>query len=499
MTKTRTSGILLHITSLPSRFGIGDLGPGAFRFADFLKKAKQSYWQILPLNPPASFNSPYSSMSAFAGNTLLISPELLYRDGLLAKKDIKDAPAFPETAVDYRAVSACKSRVLNTACERFFSRPKPSSYERFCRTNRSWLEDFAMFVALREHFPNRPWPDWPIRLRDRNKQTLKSLKSQLQDKVKRQKFLQYIFFKQWLSLKAHCRRLGIKIIGDVPMYVAYDSADVWANPQIFKLTKTKQPRVVSGVPPDDFSKTGQLWGTPVYAWDVLKRSRYRWWIDRIEHNLKLFDAVRLDHFCGFASYYEVPAGEKTAVKGKWVPGPREHFFNALIKRRAHLPLIAEDLGIITPKVIKLRDRFGLAGTKVLLFAFADPSRRGANPHLPHTFVRNCVVYTGTHDTNTARGWFESQAKRKEKQRLFACLGRKVSARQIHWELIRLAMASVGNVVIVPLQDVLGLRGQARMNRPGTAHGNWRWRFTWPQLKPSAIKKLAEMTKTYTRV
>lgn len=499
MIKKRASGILLHITSLPSRFGIGDLGPAAFRFADFLKKAKQSYWQVLPLNPPvgATSGSPYTSRSAFAGNTLLISPELLYRDGRLTKKEIQSAPSLADTAVDYRAVAAYKDKLLSIAYERFAESGKSRKYEQSGRLpDAAWLEDFATFLALRQHFGGRSWCDWPSPVRDRKPQALKGLKSQLRQTIDKQKFLQYVFSRQWLSLRNYCNKLGIRIIGDVPFYVAYDSADVWTNPQNFKLNKAKKPRMVCGVPPDYFSATGQLWGNPAYDWNTLKKARYHWMVQRIRHNLKLFDILRLDHFRGFAACWEVPATEKTAVKGKWVPGPKEDFFNTLVRDLGALPMIAEDLGFITPEVTELLDKFQLPGMKVLLFGFGQSC--GANPHLPHNFEKNCVVYTGTHDNNTIRGWFQNEAKRKDKQRLFDYLGRGVPDGRAHTELIRLAMASVAQLVILPLQDVLGLGQDARMNRPAARRGNWRWRFTQRQLTPSIIKKLAEMTKTYGR-
>jgi 4-alpha-glucanotransferase len=498
MIEKRASGILLHITSLPSRFGIGDIGPGACRFAEILKRACQSYWQILPLNPPARGSySPYYVMSSFAGNVCLISPELLCRDGLLTRDELKDIPRFSARQVNYPAVVACKRRLLARAYQRFAGRAQQSSYEQFCRANAYWLEDFAAFSALRQHFGSQSWLDWPKSVRDRDKDELKAMSFKLRDRIDRQKFLQFVFFQQWQALREHCRQLGIRLIGDIPIYVSHDSADVWANPEIFKLSASKKPRVVAGVPPDDFSRTGQLWGNPVYDWASLRKRGYGWWVRRLKHSFGLYDIVRLDHFCGFVSYCEVPAGDGTAARGRWVPGPGAHFFGAIGRRLGPLPVMAEDLGIVTPAVKQLISQLGIPGTKVLLFAFGDSG--GTSPYLPHNFVRNCVVYTGTHDTNTVRGWFEGQAGRAEKHRLLNYLGRSVSPPQVHWALIQLAMASVAELAITPLQDVLGLGAQARMNRPGTTRGNWKWRFMWEQLKPAVVNRLARLTNTYGRV
>lgn len=504
----RASGILLHITSLPSKCGIGDFGPEACHFADLLVRAKQSYWQVLPLTPliPSPPYSPYNGLSAFAGNTLLISPELLYRQSLLTRKDIQRAspnalfrqarPAFPKTRVDYRLAISYKTKLLHIAFERFKTMPRRPDYKLFCLKNKSWLDNFATFVALRQHFWPRLWCNWPAELRDRKKQALKSIKTQLKDTINREKFFQYLFFKQWLALKCYCNQRGIRIIGDIPIYVAFDSADVWAHPKIFKLTGKKKPRVVGGVPPDFFSRSGQLWGNPIYDWQVLKNTGYPWWIRRVEHNLTLFDIVRLDHFRGFVAYWQVPADKKTAKSGKWVKGPKEDFFNKLFRRFPSKPIIVEDLGHITRDVIALIEKFQLPCMKILQFAFGGDSV--TNSHCLHNHVKNCVVYTGTHDNNTIRGWFEKEAKPKQKKKLFDYLGRKVPASQVHWELIRLAMSSVGNLTIIPIQDVLGLGEQGRMNRPGTVEGNWSWRLRPNQITTPTIRKLAKLTQTYGR-
>lgn len=496
--QARASGILLHVTSLPSRYGIGDFGPEAYHFADFLVRAKQSYWQMLPLTPPISGPpySPYNCLSAFAGNTLFISPELLYRQGLLAKKDIQHRPTFPEGCVDYRLVATYKAKLLNLAFERFKAGPREPDYELFCSKNRSWLNSFAGFVALRQHFQPRLWWDWPKELRDRNKKTLRAIGTQLRDTIEKEKFLQYLFFKQWFALKHYCNERGIQIIGDIPIYVAYDSADVWAHANIFKLTSTKKRRALAGVPPDFFSRKGQLWGNPIYDWRALKNTGYSWWIQRIRHNLTLFDIVRLDHFRGFVEYWQVPAGHKTAKDGKWVKGPKADFFNKLFRAFPAKPVIVEDLGDITKEVRALAKKFQLPCMKVLQFAFdGNPA---TNPHCLGNHVENCAVYTGTHDNNTARGWFEKEARQRQKKRLFDYLGRKVPASRVHWEMIRLAMTSVGNLVIIPMQDVLGLGQKARMNRPGTVEGNWSWRLEPRQITAPTIRKLAKLTQTYGR-
>lgn len=497
--KKRSSGILLHITSLPSQYGIGDLGPSAYKFADFLVRAKQSYWQVLPLNPPAIRipHSPYNSLSAYAGNPLLINPQFLHRQGLLTRKEIQDTPAFGASRVDYQLVIPYKTKLLNTAYERFKSMPEEPHYRRFCLDNASWLEDFATFVTLREHFGPVLWCDWPAEFGDRNNITQKSWNPKLQDTVNREKFLQYQFFNQWFALKRYCNERGIKIIGDIPIYVSFDSADVWANPHFFKLTGRKKTRVVSGVPPDFFNKTGQLWGNPVYDWQTLKKTGYSWWFQRIRHNLMLFDVVRIDHFRGFITYWQVPAGHKTAAKGRWVRAPKEDFFKKLFRYFPSRPIIVEDLGHITPAVRAFIEKLQLPGMRILLFGFEADMAKNIHSHRNH--VKNCVVYTGTHDCNTIRGWFEKEANPEQKERLFDYLGRKVSIAELHWELIQLAMSSVANLAIIPMQDILGLGEEARMNRPGTAaKGNWTWRLGRQQTTPSIISKLKKMTEVSNR-
>jgi len=497
--KERSSGILCHITSLPSRYGIGDLGPAAYQFIDFLTQAKQRYWQVLPLNPPAmeSPHSPYNCLSAFAGSGLLISPELLYRKGFLTRSQIRDIPLFNPSKVNFRQVIPRKTKLLRAAYERFKSKPADERYSRFCRENSNWLDDFAVYTVLRRHLGTGWWCDWPERFRDKDKFEAGFLNAQLQDAIEAEKFIQYTFFSQWFALKRYCKERGIGIIGDMPIYVSFDSADVWANPHFFKLNKSKKPRFVSGCPPDIFNKKGQLWGHPVYDWQALKKAGFSWWLQRARHNLELFDVVRIDHFRGLVAYWQVPAGHKTAIKGTWIKAPKEDFFAKLLERFPAPTIIVEDLGHITPAVRAFVDKLGLAGMKILLFGFGtDPDSK---VHIPENHVKNCVVYTGNHDTNTVRGWFEQDADQRQKKRLFDYLGGKVDTGQLHWALIELASASVAKLAIIPIQDVLGLGADARMNRPGTSdETNWTWRFNWHRITDKTINRLKHTTEAYRR-
>ena len=495
----RGSGILLHITSLPSPFGIGDLGMNARGFVDFLAKTGQSYWQILPLNLtcPAYGNSPYSNFSAFAGNSVLISPELMAKAGLLKRPEIKDPPVFSARRADYKKVIAYKNRLFDLAFKRNIGKLSDSKeFRAFCRKNAHWLDDFALFISIKKSLNGIEWCDWPKGLRDRKKGPLKDASVKLKDNILREKFLQYIFFKQWSSLKKYCDTKNIKIIGDIPIYVNYDSSDVWANPGIFSLGRDKKPVFVAGVPPDYFSSTGQLWGHPLYKWDALKRSGYEWWLKRIEHNLKEFHLFRLDHFRGFVGYWKVDAKEETAMHGEWVKAPAVDFFNAVMKRFPNISIIAEDLGVITPDVRAVMKRFGFPGMKVLLFAFGEDFE--TNPYAPHNHIKNCLLYTGTHDNNTVRGWFKNETTAEDKERISKCLGRKVTERTVHWEFVRLAMMSVADTVIIPMQDILGLGEKQRMNLPASTKGNWEWRLLEKQLSPELIRKLKAVTEHYGR-
>jgi 4-alpha-glucanotransferase len=494
----RGSGILLHLSSLPSSFGIGDLGPWAYRFGEFLAEARQSYWQILPLNPtaPVYANSPYLSTSAFACNPLFISPELLLKDDLLLRDELSSSAEFTPGKVNYEAVHYHKNLLLARAFERFQEREKPPEYERFCREQSYWLEDFALFKALKTRYGGKVWSDWSPDLRDRRPEALQSARQELSRGLEREKFLQYIFFQQWSALKSFCNQRGIQIIGDIPIYVNYDSSDVWVHPELFKLDEQKKPYVVAGVPPDYFSATGQLWGNPVYEWEVLKERNYEWWIQRTAHNLMLFDLVRIDHFRGLVAFWEVPAMETTAVHGRWTEAPAMDFFSHVIKKFPHLPVIAEDLGIITPDVEEVMKYFRLPGMKVLLFAFGQDLP--TNPYIPHNLPRDCVAYTGTHDNNTVRGWFEQEATPDEKKNVRLYLGREVAIEDLSWELIRLLMMSATNTTIFPMQDILGLGEEARMNRPSTQKGNWEWRLSSDQMAPAVAYRLREMAEIYGR-
>ncbi len=496
---TRASGILQHITALPSPFGIGDMGPGAYRFADYLQSAKQSYWQVLPLNPTdqACGNSPYSSISAYAGNTLLISPQILIHEGLLNAADVADNPGFPANRCDYAAASAYKERILDLSYDHFKrSGSHRGACEQFCDEQKGWLDDYALYVVAKKYHSGIVWGEWDKNLRDRQAKALRRINTDFRDSVEREKYLQYIFFKQWQDLKTYCNERGIALIGDIPIYVSYDSADVWTNTEIFKLADDRKPEYVAGVPPDYFSRTGQLWGNPVYRWDMLKKNKFRWWLQRIDHNLQLFDVLRIDHFRGFVAYWEVPAAETTAVNGTWVEASARAFFTSLKKSFPDVSLIAEDLGIITPDVHQVMDEFGFPGMKVLQFAFSEDLPE--HPYLPHNYRRNCIVYTGTHDNNTSRGWFESEASADDRQRLFRYCGRELSAADVPAELIRLAMMSAADTVIIPLQDVLALGEEARMNRPSTARDNWEWRLLPEQLQAPAGDFLQQFTRMYGR-
>jgi len=470
----------------------------AYRFVDFLADSKQSFWQILPLNPtdPAHYNSPYHSSSAFACSPLLISPEMMIHDDLLRKEDLQSSPDFPAEQVDFRSVIGFKDTLFSEAYERFRRKKSDHEYERFCSENAYWLEDFVLFVALKSHFGGKAWNEWPRDLRDREPAAIQSAKAELGEKVEKARFLQYLFFKQWNSLKRYCNQRDIQVIGDIPIYVNFDSVDLWAHPELFKLDEEKRPYAVAGVPPDYFSETGQLWGNPLYQWDALRESGYEWWVQRIEQTIKLYDFVRIDHFRGLVAYWEVPATEETAINGKWTEAPVMDFFNHLTRKFPYLPIIAEDLGVITPDVREVMDHFELPGMKLLLFAFGEDLP--TNPYIPHNLPRNCVAYTGTHDNNTVKGWFEKETTPEDRKRLFRYLGREVPVGKLHWELIRLVTMSVADTVIFPMQDILGLGEEARMNRPATLEGNWRWRVSADLLTPDLARRFREITEIYGR-
>jgi 4-alpha-glucanotransferase len=494
----RTNGILLSITSLPSPYGIGDFGPESSHFVDFLARARQGFWQILPLNQidPDSDISPYHSLSAFALNTLFISPELLVRDGLVSRKELESQPLSRDVEADYVSALATRRRLFPAALESFKKSKEKSRYDRFCEENAFWLEDFALFASFRGQFQGESWSDWPAEYRDRRPEALAAFRRESAEEIEKEKFLQYTAHSQWMSLKEYAHTKKVYFIGDLPIYVDYDSADVWSHPELFKLDEDKKPMVVAGVPPDYFSVTGQLWGNPIYDWNVHKESRYDWWSRRLAKALSLYDVVRIDHFRGLVGYWEVPSSEPTAVNGRWVEAPAVDFFSELQRRFLTLPIIAEDLGLITPDVREVLRQFGFPGMKVLLFAFGEDNP--GNPYLPHNYEKNCVAYTGTHDNNTARGWFEREAGEEQRRRVFRYLGREVPLEEIHWALIRLIMASAADTVIIPLQDALGLGEEARMNRPATDEGNWLWRLLPGQADEALAQKLADITEVYGR-
>lgn len=498
MLQSRANGVLLHISSLPSAYGIGDLGPEAHRWVDFLSESKQAFWLVLPLNPTTADNqnSPYQATSAFAGNPLFISPSALLDEGLLTRDDLERTPPGSGDRVDYPRVISEKRRLLEAAYQRFRSAGPPRDFGVFCDRNSHWLNDFAVFAALTERFPETGWTGWPPALRDRDRPDLDRIVGELRDSIERVKFQQYFFDKQWYELKRYANERDIRIIGDMPFYVGFESADVWSRAGLFKLDESKRRRFVAGVPPDVFSETGQLWGNPVYDWSEHTKTGYAWWVSRFERNLELFDVVRIDHFRGFAAYWEVPGDRSDATDGKWVESPGADIFRTLLEHHRRPPLIAEDLGTITPDVRELMDTFGFPGMKVILFAFDGDT--SSNPYSLHNHVPNSVLFTGTHDNNTVRGWFDEEATAEQKKSLSAYLGYLPAASEVHRDLIRLAMMSVCKLAIIPMQDVLGLGGEARMNRPAVAAGNWEWRLGKGQTTSDLAAELAGLADIYGR-
>ncbi len=502
----RSSGILLHPTSLPGPHGIGDLGDAAYRFIDFLIETKQQLWQVLPLGPTGYGDSPYQCFSAFAGNSLLISLDRLQIAGYLHESDLSDVPDFPQQKVDYSWVINYKTKKLRLAFQRFKANIEHNTEFQSFEQQARWLEDFALFMALKEHHNGRPWVEWPKNLVRRDPEAIRLARNELAEAILYQKFLQWAFFSQWRELKQAANNSGIQIIGDIPIFVAHDSADVWANPDLFYLDENGNPTIVAGVPPDYFSATGQRWGNPLYRWDVMAQRGYRWWIDRFRSMLELVDIIRIDHFRGFEAYWAIPAEEETAVKGEWVKGPGAPFFEAILNaiEGDELPLIAENLGVITPEVEALRTQFNLPGMRILVFAFSSGPD---NPFLPHNYDANTVVYTGTHDNETVVGWFfrkdttgtTEDPSQLEGERNYARQYAKVLVdEEIHWDLIRLALSSVANTALIPLQDVLGLDNSARMNYPSSLGGNWQWRYAESQINDEIKRRLRELTEVYGR-
>jgi 4-alpha-glucanotransferase len=490
MFANRSSGILMHPTSLPSRGGIGDLGPAAYDFVNWLAAARQTLWQVLPFGPVGYGNSPYSCTSAFAGNVLMISLERLVERGYLDPAQLSDLPDGKER-VDFESVRALKLPLLREAARNFLQIARGAQrepYDTFCSENRWWLEDYALFSVLREHFGDHPWNSWPEDIVRRTPEALSQLRADLKDQLSLECFLQFAFFEQWKALRAYCADRGIRIIGDVAIFVSYDSADVWTHPDIFRLHEDLSPEFVAGVPPDAFSDTGQRWGNPLYNWEALKSRGYDWWIQRMRWAVETCDIVRLDHFRGFEAYWEIPADEPTAVNGHWTAGPNDDLFRALRNALGKLPFIAEDLGYITPEVCALRKKLDIPGMKVMQFGFGN---RGAHIYLPHMFTIDSVVYTGTHDNNTTVGWWDSDANEMEKRCAIEYLGKADDG--IHWAFIRAAFASVAILAVIPVQDVLGLPGDARMNIPSKPGGNWSWRLRDGMLTPELASKLASLT------
>jgi 4-alpha-glucanotransferase len=492
VTADRRSGVLLHPTSLPGPHGVGDLGPRAFEFLDWLQEAGQALWQVLPLGPTALGNSPYTAASAFAGSPALLSPELLVEDGVLSAGDLADAPSFTPGRVDYGAVQEWKAGLLRSAWESG-ARPSGSSIDSFSRApeQQPWLDDWVLYAALKRRFGGDSWLGWPADLRQRNPEALARAREELAEEIGYQRFLQLLFSRQWANVRAAATERDVALLGDLPIYVGLDSADVWSHQELFDLDDSGRPRHVAGVPPDAFTETGQLWGNPLFDWERHRQSGFRWWIDRVKTALTSTDLLRLDHFRGFAGFWSVPAGDETAEGGEWVAGPGAELFSALERELGELPLVAEDLGVITEDVHQLRRELGLPCMRVLEFGFGDPE----SPHLPHNLERDTVLYTGTHDNDTLVGWY-AELDCELQQEVLTYTGGEVA--ELHWSLIRLAMTSVAETVIVPIQDVLGLGAEARMNRPGEPSGNWEWRLTETPGAEEA-ERLRELTRASGRL
>ncbi len=491
----RSSGVLLHPTSLPSRYGIGDLGENAYRFVDWLQSAGQSVWQILPLGPTSYGDSPYQTLSAFAGNPNLISLDKLVEEGWLNANELQNVPDFPATHVDFGWIISWHEEKLSLAYLGFrehASETQKRAFDNWCKDNAYWLEDFALFFALKKAHGGRPWVEWEEAIALYKAPALKKARETHAESAQEQRFLQWVFFQQWYALKYYANNRGIRFFGDIPIFVAHDSADVWANQGDYYLDTKGYPIVIAGVPPDYFSPTGQRWGNPLYKWDVLKSKKYAWWVSRFKAILSLVDYIRIDHFRGFEAYWEIPATEETAVNGKWVEGPKSELFEVVKKELGELPVIAEDLGVITQGVEALRDGFGLPGMKVLQFAWSDPS----NAFLPHSHPVNSIVYTGTHDNNTTLGWWLSETDESTKRFIGEYLARGIQ--EINWDLIRVAMGSASHTAIFPMQDLLGLGSIGRMNTPGKEGGNWTWRFQFSELTDEIRNRLAYLTWLYQR-
>jgi 4-alpha-glucanotransferase len=490
----RAAGILLHPTSLPGKFGIGDLGPAAYKFVDQLAAAGQRYWQILPLGPTGYGDSPYASLSAFAGNTLLISPEKLVGDGLAEKAALEGVVNSSER-VDYGRVTEWKSEVLTNVYRKFAGTSDDDlarEFDIFCNEEKSWLDDYSLFRALRQTQNGQPWYEWPLKFKLRDERTIAIAREQLAALIQEQKFYQFLFFRQWQALKQYANDNGILIIGDIPIFVALDSADVWCRRDQFKLETDGSPKVVAGVPPDYFSKTGQLWGNPIYDWQAMQRDGFAWWAQRFRHALRLTDIVRVDHFRGFVAAWEVPGKDQTAENGQWVNVPGRELFSAVKRKLSELPVIAEDLGVMTSEVETLRDSNGFPGMRILQYAFSGDAK---NRDLPHNYIADTVAYTGTHDNDTTVGWWKSIG---EKERKYCLKYLDANEDEIEWKLIRLLYSTVANIVIVPMQDVLGLDSDSRINTPATSSRNWSWRMTEDAFSDAARNGLKDLAQIFGR-
>ncbi|MGI9177481.1 MAG: 4-alpha-glucanotransferase [Pirellulales bacterium] len=499
----RSAGILLHPTSLPGRHGIGEIGPEAHRWLERLAGMSQRLWQILPLGPTGYGDSPYQTHSTFSSNPLMISLDAVHEAGLVEADQVDSLHRYPEDHVDFGGVIGPRTRLLHEVAAAFPRRASPelrAGYEAYAEMQRPWLDDYAVFVSLKAHFEGRPWTEWPADAGRREAGVLAAARRTLADSIDHARILQFLFHEQWMQLRDAARRLGISIIGDLPIFVAHDSADVWCHPELFTLAADGRPTVVAGVPPDYFSQTGQRWGNPLYRWDVHEEEGFAWWIARLKHAFSLVDILRIDHFRGFAAYWEIPADQPTAEHGQWIPGPGRKLFDAAAAALGQPPIIAEDLGVITPDVEALRDGLGLPGMRILQFAFGDEPQ--ADAYRPERYPTNCVVYTGTHDNDTTVGWYHSDPGRdstrtaeqiaREQHVVRTALG--CDGSDIHWDLISLALRSPADTAIYPLQDVLGLGTEARMNVPGREWGNWTWRFRWGQLTPAIEDRLAGLTR-----
>nr|NQU92908.1 4-alpha-glucanotransferase [Bacteroidota bacterium] len=494
MTSSRSSGILLHPTSLPGKYGIGSLGRQAIEFIDFLEKAGQKLWQVLPMGHTGYGDSPYQCFSIFAGNPILVDPDLLVKDGLLSTQDLQGYDNFPTDHVDYGWVIDFKKQILWKAYMHFIDKPQETqeAFIKFVEANKHWLDDYATFIAIKDHFGGQPWWEWTEDFRFRDPDTINEFIKNADKGIGFYKFSQYLFFKQWKKVRNYANERGISIVGDIPLYVAHDSADVWNNHRVFQFDENRMPLKVAGVPPDYFSETGQLWGNPLYDWDYMQKEGFKWWIGRVKASLELYDYVRIDHFRGFEAYWAVPYGEETAINGEWIKAPGKALFDAIREDLGMLPIIAEDLGIITPEVEALRDHFGFPGMKILQFAFHSDEGSG---YLPHNYSPNFIVYTGTHDNDTLLGWFRSLEDHvKDRVLEYA----DASEDDIVKKMIRLAWSSVAEMAIIPLQDLLDLGSEGRMNIPGTPGGNWQWRFTTDQLADEKAEWLRIITKIYNR-